>query len=545
MPSVVRAPSQVTWQAASLAVSLARVKEPPNPRPTVPHDNHPCRRYNPAMRVLTATQMQKVDEETIAHVCPGLELMERAGRGVARAVLSGFANANAPQGPRKAVVFVGPGNNGGDGLVVARYLLEAGWSCSIHLLKPVAELTPDTSKNHQRLAGMQSTALHELDASRPDYPERAREDLADASIVIDTLFGTGGAGAPRGRAAEMIALMNQTGARGVPVVSVDIPSGVDGSTGETPGDAVRAVQTVTIGAPKTGLLFYPGRTHVGSVAVIDIGFPDAIIEKHSDPLYLLDDGEAMLRLPARAPDIHKYQAGTLLVIAGSEAYRGAALLTAEAALRGGCGMVYLAVPEGIRREMATLREAIVVPLPQTSAGTIAPAATEALQPYLERADAVAIGPGLGRHDDTDAFVRALVLASKKPVVVDADGLTAFAGNLADFKKTRTPIVITPHDGEMHRLTGERAPTAALDRIKFARAAAAKLGVTLLLKGAPSLIAAPAGDVWISGSGTSALATGGTGDVLTGLVGSLLAQSVGATRRSRSRSLGGPPARTSG
>jgi hydroxyethylthiazole kinase-like uncharacterized protein yjeF len=196
------------------------------------HDKGVARRYNaPAMRILTATQMQKVDEETIAHVCPGLELMERAGRGVARAVLAGFANAGVPSGPRKAVVFVGPGNNGGDGLVVARLLLEAGWSCSVHLLKPATELTPDTTKNHQRLTEMKSGSLHELDATRPDYPVRARVDLADAAIVIDTLFGTGVAGAPRGRAAEMIALMNQTGARGIPVVSVDIPSGVDGSTG--------------------------------------------------------------------------------------------------------------------------------------------------------------------------------------------------------------------------------------------------------------------------------------------------------------------------
>ena len=482
------------------------------------------------MRILTATQMQRVDEETIAHVCPGLELMERAGRGVARAILAGFANASAPQSPRKAAIFVGPGNNGGDGLVVARYLLETGWACSIHLLKSVTELTPDTTKNHQRLAAMKSAALHELDASRPDYPQRAAEDLAGVSIVIDCLFGTGVSGAPRGRTAEMIALMNNAGARGVPVVSVDIPSGVDGNTGETPGDAVRATQTLTIGAPKTGLLFYPGRAHVGNVGVIDIGFPDEIVARHSDPLYLLDDGEAALRLPPRAPDIHKYEAGTLIVVAGSDAYRGAALLTTEAALRGGCGMVYLAVPEGIRREMVTLREAITVPLPQTSAGTIAPAALEVRRKRLERADAVAIGPGLARHDDTDAFVRDFVIRAGKPLVLDADGLNAFAGSSSDFKQTKSPIVITPHDGEMHRLAGQRVPTASLERIKFARESAHRLGVTLLLKGAPSLVASPSGDVWVSGSGTSALATGGTGDVLTGLIGSFLAQSVGVIRR---------------
>jgi NAD(P)H-hydrate epimerase len=496
----------------------------------VAHDNARAGRYNILMRILTASQMQKVDEETIAHVVPGLELMERAGRAVARTLVTGFSQSGMPGPPRKAAIFVGPGNNGGDGLVIARHLLEAGWPCSVHLLKPSGELTPDTEKNYQRRIATKAAGLREFDATRPDYPQRAAEDLADAAIIVDTLFGTGISGAPRGRAAEMIVLMNQAGARNIPVVSVDIPSGIDGNTGAVPGAAVKAMQTVTIGTPKTGLLFYPGRALVGALGVVDIGFPDAIIEKHSEPLYLLDDAEAAVRTAPRAHDIHKYQAGTLLVIAGSDAYRGAPLLTAEAALRSGCGMVYLAVPECIRHDM-TLREAITVSLPQTAAGTIAASTAAAvLKPYLDRADAVAIGPGLGRNDETDAFVREFVLTCGKPVVLDADGITAFAGNSADFAKTRTPIVLTPHDGEMQKLIDTRVPLKSLDRVKFAREQAAKLGVTLVLKGAPALVAARDGAVWVSGTGTSALATGGTGDVLTGMVGSFLAQAVGSIRR---------------
>lgn len=477
------------------------------------------------MRVLTAQQMQEVDAETIAHVCPGLELMERAGRGVARTILAQYAeSALAETVTPKAVIFVGSGNNGGDGLVVARYLLEAGWTCTIHLLKPAGDFTPDAAKNYQRLVEMKSGNLNELDASRPDWPERAREDLENASILVDAIFGTGISGAPRGRAAEMIALMNDMHAAEMPVVSIDIPSGVNGTTAEAPGEAVTARETLTIGAPKTGLLFYPGKAHVGALAVVDIGFPAEIIAKHAGPLWLLDESTAARRLCARAPDIHKYESGTLLVIAGSEAFRGAALLTAEAALRGGAGMVYLAVPEGIRREMISLREAIAVGLPQTAAGTVSRAAVQTLAPYIARADAVAIGPGLGRDDETDAFVRDFVLSCGKPVVVDADGITAFAGRASGLSKAKGPVVITPHDGEIKRLTGDVAPATPLARIEFAQSRAKDLGVTLLLKGAPTLIVGPDGRVWVNASGSSALATGGTGDVLTGLIGSFLAQS---------------------
>jgi NAD(P)H-hydrate epimerase len=482
------------------------------------------------MHILTAQQMQKVDAETIAHVVPGLELMERAGRGVAKTILAQYADSPlAGEARPKVVIFVGSGNNGGDGLVVARLLVEAGWACSIHLLKPADQLSPDAAKNYQRLASVKASGYHELDASRPDWPERVREDVADATLVVDAIFGTGASGAPRGRAEEMIAAINEMRARGVPVVSIDIPSGVDSTTGDVPGAAVRASETLTIGAPKTGLLFYPGKAHVGALAVVDIGFPEEIVETHAGALMLLDESTAAERLPGRAPDIHKYEAGSLLVIAGSEAFRGAALLTAEAALRSGCGMVFLAVPEGIRREMIALREAIVVSLPQTAHGTAARASADVLAPYLERADAVAIGPGMGRDDETDAFVRSFVRASGKPVVVDADGITAFQGRAADLADAASPVVVTPHDGEVKRLTGRDVPREPLARTEFARAEARRLGVTLLLKGAPTLIAGPDGLVWVNASGSSALATGGTGDVLTGLIGGLLAQAVAPRR----------------
>jgi len=462
--------------------------------------------------------MQKVDAETIATICPGLELMERAGRNVATFILHKFE----PEA-KKAVIFVGSGNNGGDGLVIARYLSEAGWNCSVHLLKPPEKFTPDASKNYQRFQRIleKRAGVVEFDANRSDWPKRAAEDVADADVLVDAIFGTGISGAPRGKALEMIEFAN--GLAG-PMVAVDIPSGVNGTTGDAEGGAIVADHTVTIGTPKTGLLFHPGKSYAGEVTVVDIGFPEEVIDKHGSGVFLLDRIEAAYRLPYRAPDAHKFNAGTLLLIAGSDQYRGAALLAGEAALRMGCGMVYIGVPASIRPQIDVgLVEAITFPLPETAEGTVAPDSAAALAPYLERADAIAIGPGMGRNDETDRFIRDFVATAGKPVVVDADAITAFAGRGEELAACDTEIVITPHSGELKRLLGTDIPESPPERIEVTSALAETLGLALVHKGAPSLISAPGEGLWINTSGSSALATGGTGDVLTGMVGGLLAQ----------------------
>jgi NAD(P)H-hydrate epimerase len=473
------------------------------------------------MHVLTNEQMQKVDAETIASICPGLELMERAGRNVATFIRHRFE----PEA-QKAVVFVGSGNNGGDGLVIARYLCEAGWKCSVHLLKPPEKFTPDAAKNYQRFEKLLATnsGAVQYDAHRPDWPDRVDEDTADADVLIDAIFGTGISGAPRGKALEMIEFANSLPG---PMVAVDIPSGVNGTTGQAGGEAIVADYTVTIGAPKTGLLFHPGKSHAGEVTVVDIGFPEEIIAKHGDRVYLLDRVEAAYRMPFRAPDAHKFSAGTLLMIAGSNQYRGAAMLAGEAAMRMGCGMLYLGVPASIRPQIdAGVREAITFPLPETADGTVAEEAAQVVASYLERADAVAIGPGMGRNQETDRFIQQFVVSSKMPIVVDADAITAFAGTPALIDSLPADAVITPHSGELKRLLGTDIPEIPPARIDTTMQLAKRLGCTLLHKGAPSLIADPREGLWINTSGNAALASGGTGDVLTGLVGGLLAQGAG-------------------
>jgi NAD(P)H-hydrate epimerase len=414
--------------------------------------------------------------------------------------------------------------------------MDAGWTCSIHLLKPDTECTPDTAANFLRIEDRRG--LTEFDARATNWSEQAAADVRGATVVIDSIFGTGFSGSPRDEAARMIELINDAAHKhDIPVFAIDIPSGVNGTTGAVDGEAVRADLTVTIGAAKTGLLFHPGRSHAGEIEIIDIGFPKRIVEKHSQPVFYLDRHAAKAKLTPRPPDIHKYRAGVALVIAGSDQYRGAAALAGEAALRSGCGMLYLALPEVIRAQTTgKLREVIFISLPQTKDGTVARGAHEVLASHVAKADAVAIGPGLGRNDETDAFVRDFVAQCPKPMVIDADGLTAFAGHAEELKAAKAPVIITPHDGELARLTGEKIPTAPLERIAYSRAAAGKLGVTLVHKGAPTLIAAPDGEVWINGSGTSALAKGGTGDVLTGFVVSFLAQALAGGRSGRKATL---------
>ena len=504
------------------------------------------------MYVLTASQMQRVDAETIDRVCPGIELMERAGTGCARFLLHAYgghatgdderspagagaadaARADTHRGERaapRAAVFAGGGNNGGDGFVVARVLARAGWRVSVHVLRDPSRLPPDASRNHRRLVELARTCDHLVvhEADEADWIPRAVEDADEADVIVDALLGTGTRGAPRGATLDAIRIVNDAPA---PVVSIDVPSGVSGETGEAPGEAVVATHTLTIGVPKVGLLFHPGRYLAGRVHVIDIGFPEDIVARHADRLLLLDVQEAAARLPWRAPDTHKFDAGTLMVLAGSRRFRGAALLCAEAALRSGCGMVYLGVPEGIAPAIdVALREAIVVPLPETPAGTLAVGALDVLGDVLGRAHALAVGPGLDRHDETDRFVDALLDASDHPVVVDADAVAAFAGRadaLAAHARDRA-LVVTPHDGELRRLLGDAPPRPPLERIAFAREAASRLGATLVHKGAPALVAGDGDDgpgcVYVCASGSDALATGGTGDVLTGFVGGMLAQ----------------------
>jgi NAD(P)H-hydrate epimerase len=462
--------------------------------------------------------MKKVDEETIKRYRPGLELMERAGRSVAEFVVERYRS-----GAFKASIFVGPGNNGGDALVVARHLSEEGLACSLHYLKSPEDFTVDALKNYHRLQQRISRypKLKEINSTRPDWAKIIQKDLIDSTIVIDGLFGTGVSRDIDGRALEVVKLINDSG---LPVVSIDIPSGLHSDTGQALGEAVRASHTLTMGYPKVGMLFYPGKSYVGELKVADLEFPDEVLEVNSLGIYLLDRHDAARRLPYRPPDAHKYRVGTVLLIAGSRAYTGAVLLAAEAVLRSGCGMVYAAVPQGIRATIQSgLREAIVVPLPETSDGTIAADALGHLEPYMHKADVIVAGPGLTTNEDTVRFVHELTKRSTKTLVLDADAVNAFAGEADRLGSLGAQAVITPHSGEFGMLLARDIPSDPVERIELTRDTAKRLGLTIVHKGAPTLVASAEGDIWVNYHGHSALATAGTGDVLAGLIGGLRAQ----------------------
>ncbi len=466
------------------------------------------------MRVATAKQMAAIDRETIDGGVPGLELMERAGEQIAGAIRGLFPDLVPPA---RVLVVCGKGNNGGDGLVIARLLDGLGYAVSVLLLADAEQLSDDARANHARLP----SAVTAVAAAKDAWAERIVELGRQADLVVDAVFGTGIKPPVQGAYEALFAALNRQPA---PVVSVDIPSGVCGDTGAVEPVAVRAEATVTVGLPKAGLLLPPGRDHVGELAVVDIGFARDVCERHTKPWHYLRADEYRDLLPERSSTVHKYRCGRLLVIAGSRSYGGAAVLTGMGALRSGVGLVTMAVPQ--RLELPTrvgLPEALVAPLAETADGTIAPLTDPALAGLLEREHAVALGPGLGSDAATDQWAVAAATQLTVPLVVDADGLSAFGRLNTEPAFAASEVVLTPHPGELARLVEQTPAQLDRQRASVVGELAARWGVTLLLKGSPTVIGDPSGDVYFNPLGDDSLAHAGSGDVLTGLIGGLLAQ----------------------
>lgn len=431
--------------------------------------------------------------------------MERAGWAVARAAMDVLGGAYG----RRVVAVCGKGNNGGDGYVAARHLCRWGMRATVVTLDDPEGMREPAATNHRRLADVGVRVRRFTTAT-------LERELGRADIVIDALFGTGFRGQPEDDWAEAIEAMDRCPA---PVVSVDIPSGVNGETAEIGGTAVRATMTVTFGAAKTGVVLMPGAELAGDVRVVDIGYPPELVPARTG---LTEPSDVTAVLPAREVDSHKKASGTLVVVAGSRAMTGAARLMARGAGRVGAGYVIVAVPaSALQVVQEGLTEAVFVALPETPDGTLS---LEAVEPVMERlsgAHALALGPGMSRDPQTQAAIRELVRISPVPVVLDADGLNAFAGEAGALADRKADAVLTPHLGELSRLVG---PDAG-DRLQAARGLAALTGAVSLIKGTRTVIAAPDGRARVNPTGSPALATAGTGDVLTGVIGGLLARGV--------------------
>jgi NAD(P)H-hydrate epimerase len=452
--------------------------------------------------------MREADRRALAdHGLPGLLLMERAGLASARTILERHP------GPGSALVLVGPGNNGGDGMVVARHLSEAGWRVRVLAPEGREPSTPDAAVMAEiaRTLGL---------AAGTADPGEVR--ASDAAVVVDALLGTGAHGAPRGALAEVVAALDgRTG-----VIALDVPTGVDADTGRVAGRAVRAEATITYHGDKPGLRVAPGREHAGEVTVADIGIPRAVT---AEPSAWLVGSAAAHAPPGKAPGGDKYSAGAVLVVAGSAGLTGAATLAARATLRAGAGLAVAVVPRAVHALVAGaagMAEVMVAPAPDED-GALAPASLGAVLHQAGRVRAVAVGPGLGRHDPTTPFVRELLEGLELPVVVDADALWHLAERPEWVRGRSAPTVLTPHAGEAGRLLGRPRAEVEADRLAAAAELAALTGSTVVLKGPGTVIGAPGVAPLVARLGPPGLATAGSGDVLTGVTAAVLARWPGA------------------
>ena len=462
-------------------------------------------------RLVTGAEMAAIDRHTIEHCgISSLELMERAGVRVIETLDERFDL----QGLRVAVVC-GKGNNGGDGFVVARRLLEAGVAVDTFLGVGRAEVIGEADNLLQRLeqAGGKPVPL-------PIDVDEASAALRHCDVVVDALLGTGLQGAPR---ADQVSIIKAINGCFRPVVAVDLPSGVDAGSGKVEGVAVQATVTVTFGLAKRGHLFSPGRSHCGALELVDIGFPDAAIEACCGTIFLLAaDGIAGL-LPTRTADAHKGTCGSVLVVAGSMGMSGAAALAADAALRAGAGRVSVAVPSSLHDILEVkLTEVMTRPLPEVRRRRcLSLRALGDIIELLPAADALAIGPGLGRYRETgDLVCRLLRRHDLPPVVIDADALYAIGDGEGLLGPGR---IVTPHVGEFSRMTGLSPEAIRAEPLQRSLEFAIHHGAVVVLKGGPTVVAAPDGQVFVNPTGNPGMATAGSGDVLTGLIAALLAQ----------------------
>lgn len=466
------------------------------------------------MLVATADQIRNIDLRTIKSFgISGLELMERAGQGLLEAslrLLDGKIES------ARVAIFCGKGNNGGDGYVLARLLAQSGAKPECFLLAPENKIKGDAAAN---LAWLRSVDVPFRVVEIPEQVPNAR----DYALVVDAIFGVGFGGEVHGIAEAMIRAIN---AFPGPVLAVDTPSGFDVNTGQASNVCVRATETVTFGLVKAGQFFHPCRQYAGNLVLHDLGLPSAAVDREAITTELVDAEWATNQVPVRKPDGSKMDFGRVLVIAGSRGMTGAALLAARAVLRSGAGMVSIAAPASTLPILcANFMESLVIPLPETKDGSLAEDAFEQLMAKAEAwADALVVGPGMSRNRETAALIRNVVTRVPKPAVVDADGLNAFSGDAASLCRIAWPRVLTPHTGELTRLWP--IPEAALGakRIEWLTdKSKTEVRNTILLKGAPTIIAGDSGKAMISAAGNSGMATAGTGDVLSGIIAGLMAQ----------------------
>ncbi|MGB7055847.1 MAG: NAD(P)H-hydrate dehydratase [bacterium] len=465
------------------------------------------------MRVVTNAEMKKIDSWAIKKFgISGPVLMENAGRGCVD-VLETYFELDA----LRVLIVCGKGNNGGDGFVVARHLQNRGAEVKIALLGNIKELKGDALLNC-RLAKTGESDIIEI--SRSVNLNKLCQSF-NPDVIVDAIFGTGFAGTPQGLYYQTIELINRTDTF---VLSIDIPSGINGDDGQFKKTCVIADTTATMCLPKRGNYLYPGRAFSGDLYTIDIGIPYPSIDR-GFPRVTEDDDVAPL-LPYRPPDGNKGTFGQVLMVAGARGFSGAAAMAAQSALRMGAGLVRLAAPQGIIDALESkLMEVVKVPLEQTSEVTISPAAIGTVIPLLKTSQTFVIGPGITTNPETAKFLHAILPRITKPLIIDADAINIIAQDLSILGKIKAPFIMTPHPGELARLIKLTPKQINERRIDLATGYAREFNCVMVLKGAPTVIAAPGGETYINPTGNSGLASAGSGDVLVGMISGLLAQKI--------------------
>ena len=470
------------------------------------------------MKLVTADKMRELDNLTIEkHGVPGIVLMERAGKGAFDLLLKCFTEeANAG-----IVVVCGGGNNGGDGFVLARYAHENSIPVKIILLAKPTTLKGAALENYQKITDKVPVELLSDAANAQQVTER----FGNAGCIVDAIFGTGFRREADGLYKVVIEAINNANRR---IIAIDIPSGLNPDTGEAMGCAVRADLTVTFGLPKIGQAMYAAGGCLGRLEVVDIGIPQEEIKriKSNAEIFIIDDLRQLIK--PRKWDAHKGNFGHLMIIAGSHGKTGAAVMVAAAALRTGAGLVTLAAPKSLGAIFeAKTTEAMTVNIEDKRKGFFGPGSIKNLMKALEDKNAIALGPGIGTDPDTASFMKKFLERIKMPAVIDADGLNCISKDLSILKKAKTPLILTPHPGEMSRLCKIPKEKIQNDRIKTALDFSKKYGCILVLKGARTVTSSPEGIYTVNTTGNPGMATGGMGDILTGIIGSLLAQGYSA------------------
>ncbi len=473
------------------------------------------------MKILTAAQMRKIDRISIEKLgIPGMVLMENAGRNLLRLLEEKFPNLKR----ERVAVLCGKGNNGGDGFVIARHLKMRGHHPSVFLLADPQSLKGDARSNYEILlqSGLRPTSVRDMNGWLG-----VKSELLRCTLLIDAILGTGLGGPVEGFYLEIIRDLNSSFAS-VPIVSVDIPSGLSSDTGEPLGESVRASYTVTFTAPKWGHIFPPNCERVGELVVTPIGTPPSVYEEDSSIfLNLLAPGDLSFVAEKRAGDSHKGDFGHVLIAGGSRGKSGAAAMAAMAALGAGAGLVTAATPASVLPSVAGAAPTLMTePLVENDNGTVSVRVFDygRFAKIAAGKTVLAIGPGLSTHPDTVEFTRRVVREfAALPMVVDADGLNAFAGEAGLLQGEGRKLILTPHPGEMARLTGLRTAEVQAGRVELVRELATRQKVYVVLKGYRTLVAEPEGQVYVNPTGNPGMATAGTGDVLTGMIAGLLAQ----------------------